>query len=172
MNAFISLMGSTVSSSTGTAGAAGGAGSMASTIIMFVLIIGVFYFMIIRPQKKRDKEAKDMLAALKKGDKIVTIGGIRGTVAAVKDLTVIVKVDDNARIEFSKSAISQVLNATQIANEKAAGKNKKSSAKGGKEEETVAAPAAGTAAAAEAPVAEAAPVIEEVPAPESDSEKK
>ena len=50
-----------------------------------------------------------MLASMKKGDKIVTIGGIRGTVAVVKESTVIVKVDDNARIEFSKNAISQIL---------------------------------------------------------------
>ena len=48
--------------------------------------------------------------AIKKGDKVVTIGGIRGTVAVVKDSTVVLKVDDNTRIEFSKSAISQVLN--------------------------------------------------------------
>ena len=85
-------------------------GSMWPTLIMFGAVILIFYFLIIRPQKKRDKEAKDMLAAIKKGDKIVTIGGIRGTVAIVKESTIIVKVDDNTRIEFSKSAISAVLN--------------------------------------------------------------
>ena len=92
----------------GTTAAAGG--SMWPTLIMFGAVILIFYFLIIRPQRKRDKEAKDMLAAIKKGDKIVTIGGIRGTVAVVKESTVIVKVDDNTRIEFSKSAISAVLN--------------------------------------------------------------
>ena len=85
-------------------------GSIWPTLIMFAAVILIFYFLIIRPQRKRDKEAKDMLAAIKKGDKIVTIGGIRGTVAIVKESTVIIKVDDNTRIEFSKSAISQVLN--------------------------------------------------------------
>ena len=85
-------------------------GSMVTTLITFGVIILIFYFLIIRPQKKRDKEAKDMIAAIKKGDKIVTIGGIRGTVAVVKDTTVIIKVDDNTRIEFSKNAISSVLN--------------------------------------------------------------
>ncbi len=83
---------------------------MVTTLITFGVIILIFYFLIIRPQKKRDKEAKDMIAAIKKGDKIVTIGGIRGTVAVVKDSTVIIKVDDNTRIEFNKNAISAVLN--------------------------------------------------------------
>ena len=90
-------------------------GSMWPTLIMFGAVILIFYFLIIRPQKKRDKEAKDMLAAIKKGDKIVTIGGIRGTVAIVKESTIIVKVDDNTRIEFSKSAISAVLNKKEEA---------------------------------------------------------
>ena len=81
-------------------------GQMTTTIITFVLIILIFYFLIIRPQKKRDKETKAMLAAMKKGDRVVTIGGIHGTIVTVKDQTVVIKVDDSARIEFSKSAIS------------------------------------------------------------------
>ena len=82
--------------------------SMTSSLIMFALIILIFYFLIYRPQKKRDKEAKAMLAAMKKGDKVVTIGGIHGTIVTVKDKTVVIKVDDSARIEFSKEAISSV----------------------------------------------------------------
>lgn len=84
-------------------------GSMMMTLVTFGLIILIFYFLIIRPQKKRDREAKDMLAAIKKGDKIQSIGGIRGTVVSVKESSVIVKVDDNTRIEFAKNAISTVL---------------------------------------------------------------
>lgn len=99
---------------TTTDGAAAG-GSLVTTLITFGAIILIFYFLIIRPQRKRDKEAKEMLAAIKKGDKIVTIGGIRGTVAVVKESTVIVKVDDNTRIEFSKNAISSVLNKKEAA---------------------------------------------------------
>ena len=107
MYSLIMALGSTATtSSTSTASTAG---SMWTTLITFALIILIFYFLMIRPQKKRDKEARDMLAAMKKGDKIVTIGGIRGTVAVVKESTVIIKVDDNTRIEFSKNAISQVL---------------------------------------------------------------
>ncbi len=107
MYSLILAMASTATTTTDSAAAGG---SMWTTLITFGVIILIFYFLIIRPQKKRDKEAKNMLAAIKKGDKIVTIGGIRGTVAVVKESTVIVKVDDNTRIEFSKNAISSVLN--------------------------------------------------------------
>ena len=84
-------------------------GSMMTTFVTFGLIIVIFYFLIIRPQKKRDKETKNMLSAIKKGDKVVSIGGIHGTVMAVKETTVVVKVDDNTRMEFSKSAISSIV---------------------------------------------------------------
>lgn len=100
-----------------------------STLIMLVVFIAIFYLFLIRPQKKRDKEQKDMLASMKKGDKVVTIGGIRGTVAAVKENTVIVKIDDNAHIEFNKSAISQILNAKAPEAAPAESKKKKNDSK-------------------------------------------
>ncbi len=106
MYSLIMALGSTASTASSTTASTG---SMWTTLITFGLILLIFYFLMIRPQKKRDKEARDMLAAMKKGDKVVTIGGIRGTVAVVKESTVIIKVDDNTRIEFSKNAISQVL---------------------------------------------------------------
>ena len=90
------------------AGSAGG-GSMVTTFITFGLIIAVFYFIIIRPQRKRDKDTKAMINAVKKGDKVVTIGGIRGTVMSVKESVVMLKVDDNTKLEFNKSAVSTVL---------------------------------------------------------------
>ena len=92
------------------AGAAGSTGSMMTTFVTFGLIIVIFYFLIIRPQKKRDRETKEMLAAIKKGDKVVSMGGIHGTVVAVKETTIVVKVDDNTRIEFSRNAISSIVN--------------------------------------------------------------
>ena len=139
--------------------AAATTGSMWTTLITFGLIILIFYFLIIRPQKKRDKEARDMLAAMKKGDKIVTIGGIRGTVAVVKESTVIVKVDDNTRIEFSKNAISQILNQKP---ETAATKKEKVEKveKVEKPAAAVEAPKAEEASKTEAPKAEEAPAEE------------
>ncbi len=90
-------------------------GSMMTTFITFALIILIFYFLIIRPQKKKDREARKMLEAMKKGDKVVTIGGIHGTIVTVKEQTVVIKVDDSARIEFSKAAISSVISKEKSA---------------------------------------------------------
>ncbi len=97
--------------SAGAAGATGTAGAMPvwTYLIMFGLIIVVFYFLMIRPQNKKQKETKKMLESLRKGDRISTIGGMRGTVVSVKEDVVLLKVDDNTKIEFSKSAIAQVL---------------------------------------------------------------
>ncbi|NBK21471.1 MAG: preprotein translocase subunit YajC [Spirochaetia bacterium] len=90
-------------------GTASSSGSMMTTFVTFGLIIVIFYFLIIRPQKKRDKDTKQMLASIKKGDKVVSIGGIHGTVVVVKETSVVVKVDDNTRLEFSRSAISSIV---------------------------------------------------------------
>ena len=90
------------------AAAANPTGQMVSTLVTFGLVFVVFYFLIIRPQNKKQKEAKKMIEAVKKGDKIVTIGGVHGTVHAVKEGTVVVKVDDDCKIEFSKSAVATV----------------------------------------------------------------
>ncbi len=92
-------------------GSAASGGSMTTSLVTFALVIGIFYFLIIRPQNKKQKETKAMIAAVKKGDKIITIGGIRGKVHSVKEGTVIVKVDEGCKLEFSKSAIASVLNA-------------------------------------------------------------
>ena len=89
--------------------AAAGTGSLLFSMLPIFLIFIIFYLFIIRPQNKKQKETEKMIAALKKGDKIVTIGGIHGTVAQTKEKTVIVKVDDNAKIEFSRSAIASVI---------------------------------------------------------------
>jgi preprotein translocase subunit YajC len=94
----------------GTAGAQGaGSSSFLMTLLMFVPIILIFYFLVIRPQNKKQKDAQKMLSSLKKNDKVVMIGGERGYIVGVKDDTVILKVDDNVKIEYNKSAVSQVL---------------------------------------------------------------
>jgi preprotein translocase subunit YajC len=86
---------------------------MMTTFVTFGLVILIFYFLIIRPQNKKQKETQKMLGALKKGDKVISIGGIRGTVVSVKDQVVVVKVDDDTKLEFTKSAISTVLEQGQ-----------------------------------------------------------
>ena len=87
-------------------------GEPANPIMSFlplIAIVGIFYFLIIRPQSKKQKETKKMLEALKKGDKIVTIGGIHGVIQTVRESSVIVKVDENVKLEFSRSAISSIV---------------------------------------------------------------
>ena len=95
---------------TGGSGAPGGGGTQLVTMLVtFGLIIVVFYFLVIRPQNKKQRDAKKMLENIRRGDRVVTIGGLHGFVDSVKDDGVILKVDDNVKIKFSKSAVSQVL---------------------------------------------------------------
>ena len=88
-------------------GAAGGSGGMLS-ILPFILIMLILYFLMIRPQAKRQKEKKTMLEALKTGDRVVTIGGIHGTVSGIKSQgkIVVIKVDKNTNLTVIKSAIA------------------------------------------------------------------
>jgi preprotein translocase subunit YajC len=83
------------------------------TFLPLVAIIAIFYFLIIRPQSKKQKETQKMLSALKKGDKIVTIGGIHGVIQTIKENSVIVRVDENTKLEFSRSAISSVVSVAK-----------------------------------------------------------
>ena len=83
------------------------AGGLGSTMIMMVMMVAIFYFMLISPENKRKKEAEQMRSALKKGDKVVTIGGITGTVVDVKDNKFVLETGaDQVRIEFEKWALS------------------------------------------------------------------
>jgi preprotein translocase subunit YajC len=86
-----------------------GTGQLITTFVTFGLVFVIFYFLIIRPQNKKQKETKDMLNRVKKGDRVQTIGGLRATVHSVGDQTLILKVDDNTKIEFVKSAIANVI---------------------------------------------------------------
>lgn len=90
------------------------AGGMGSTVIMMVLMIAIFYFMLIRPENKRKKEAEEMRSAVKKGDKVVTIGGITGVVVDVKENKFVLETGaDQVRIEFEKWALSANETATE-----------------------------------------------------------
>lgn len=93
-------------------------GSMITTFITFGAVIAVFYFFILRPQSKKQKDSQKMINEIKKYDKVVTIGGIRGVVQVVKDATIVIKVDDNTKIEFTKNAIATVLDKHEAKSEK------------------------------------------------------
>lgn len=86
-----------------------GGGSLISTLIMFGAIFLIFYFMIIRPQQKRAKEREKMLTAMDKGDKVVTSGGLHGTIAGLDDKTVLLQVADNVKMKFERSAIASIV---------------------------------------------------------------
>ena len=83
------------------------AGGMGSTVFMLVMMLAIMYFVMIRPENKRKKEAEEMRSAVKKGDKVVTIGGITGIVVDVKDSKFVLETGaDQVRIEFEKWALS------------------------------------------------------------------
>ena len=108
-------------------GTASGAG-MGSTIMMIVLMIAIFYFLMIRHENKRKKQAEEMRSALKKGDWLTTIGGVYGRVVAITDRTVVIETsEDRVRVEFLKSAIGQVgtLDQQAAAQQRPAKKDKK-----------------------------------------------
>jgi preprotein translocase subunit YajC len=84
----------------------------AAQFLPLVLIFGVFYFLLIRPQQQRQKEMKQMLAALKRGDRVVTGGGILGTVQRVRDNEVEVDIAPNMRVTVLRDTISSVLKPT------------------------------------------------------------
>ncbi len=75
-------------------------------LIPFVLIFAVFYFIVILPAKRQQRKKEAMIAALKKGDRVVTSGGIYGTVAGVEDLSLLLKVAENVKIRVAKSAVA------------------------------------------------------------------
>ena len=96
-------------STTGAADGAAPAGMLGSPIIMIVVMVAIFYFMLIRPENKRKKEAEQMRNSLKKGDWLTTIGGLYGKVVAITDRTVVLETsEDRVRVEFLKSAIGTV----------------------------------------------------------------
>lgn len=85
--------------------AAGQGGSSWSFILMMVLIFGVMYLLMIRPQQKRQKELNKFRDSLKKGDKVITAGGIYAVVKSIEDNTVLVEVDSNVTLRIDKSMI-------------------------------------------------------------------
>jgi len=97
---------------------AGGEGAAPqSSAFMFIwlgLMVALFYFMLIRPQKRREKERRSLLDAVKTGDKVLFSGGILGVVANVKEKTLLVKIADNVKVEIVRGAVSQVINKDDV----------------------------------------------------------
>ena len=82
--------------------------ALGSPLIMMVIVMGIFYVMLILPQQRQRKKMQEMLGALKTGDKVVTNGGIYGTINGIDGDTVILKIADQVKIRIARSAISQV----------------------------------------------------------------
>jgi len=83
-----------------------------SNIILFGSIILIFYFMIIRPQQKRAKERQKLIDSMKKGDKVITSGGMYGTIAGMDEKTVLVQIADNVKVKLDRSAIATIVSET------------------------------------------------------------
>lgn len=84
-----------------------------SMVIMFVLIFAVMYFFMIRPQKKQQKAIEEMRKSLTKGDKVITAGGIYGTIADIDETSVLIKVDGDVKIRVDKSCINKDTTASK-----------------------------------------------------------
>jgi preprotein translocase subunit YajC len=93
----------------GTSGAPGQSGGGAfGGLLMILIIFGIFYFLLVRPQMKRQKEHNKMIESVKKGDRVVTTGGIHGTIVGVKDDIAVLKIADEVKVEVSKSCVAAI----------------------------------------------------------------
>lgn len=95
-------------------GAGGGSASMVSSLLMMVIIFGIFYFLMIRPQQKKLKEHQAMVAALRRGDQVITQGGLIGKVSKVKDDSEVeVELSEGVKVRVVRSTIVNVMNKTE-----------------------------------------------------------
>ncbi len=114
-----------------TGGGAGGLGGIEG-LMPFVLIAVVFYFLLIRPQQKRQKDHKGMVANLRRGDRVVTAGGIIGTVSKVpSDAELVVEIAEGVKVKIARGTISEVLSKTEPAAGEAGAKPGGGAASGG-----------------------------------------
>ena len=88
--------------------AQGPTGLLGNPLLMMVVVMGIFYVLLILPQQRRQKKLRSMLAALKSGDKVVTSGGVYGTISGIDGETVILRIADQVKIRVARSAITQV----------------------------------------------------------------
>ena len=93
-------------------------GSLLTTLIPMIAVFVLFYFIFIRPQQNQQRERNQMLANLKKGDKVITIGGLHGVITDLTDERVTLKVSENTKVVFERSAINANLTAQEAQEEK------------------------------------------------------
>ena len=98
--------------------AAGSNSSMIYNVLLWIGIIGIFYFFMIRPQQKKQKDQKSFVENLKKGDSVVTIGGLHGRIASVDGTLVTLEVDRGVKMTFEKTSISREATAKPAEEEK------------------------------------------------------
>jgi len=84
------------------------------TLAPFILMFAIFYFLLIRPQQKKQKQRGAMLNSLQKGDKVVTIGGLHGTIVEITDDTVVLRVNDVTKLTFDRSSVNNVSARTEV----------------------------------------------------------
>lgn len=92
----------------GGQGGSGGAGALVS-FLPLIIIFFIFYLLVFRPQQKRQKEHRSMLSSLKKGDRVLTTGGMYGTVIGVDESTAVLRIAENVKVEFQRSAIAAIV---------------------------------------------------------------
>ncbi len=92
-------------------------GQLLGFVPIMLVVFGIMYFLVIRPEKKRQKARVEMLGQMKKGDRVLTTGGMLGKVVNIKDEEITLEVDQNVRIRFARSAIAQILRNEETAKE-------------------------------------------------------
>ena len=92
-------------------GGGGGGASALPTLGMFALMFVIFYFLLIRPQQRQKRDREQMLASVKKGDRVVTASGLHGTVMGLNEHTITLRVDNQVKLEFDRTAIGRIVEA-------------------------------------------------------------
>jgi preprotein translocase subunit YajC len=86
-----------------------GGGSIAVQLLFFAAIFAIFYFLLIRPQQKQRREREAMLGSVKRGDRVVTTGGVHGTVVGMNEHTIVLKVADQVKLEIDRTAVARIV---------------------------------------------------------------
>ncbi|MCP4104762.1 MAG: preprotein translocase subunit YajC [Desulfobacteraceae bacterium] len=102
----------------GQSGAAGGAQAGPNPIFLIIIMFAIFYFLIFRPQQKKQKEHQEMINNLKKGDRVITGGGIHGRIVSVDESTVSVEIADRVRVKVNRGSVAAMVQSTKAQPEK------------------------------------------------------